>query len=75
MNHERGPGNGTGTDSAISTTDTKANSLIRTQKVRIKESVRMVNHERGVPVTVLVLIPGPQCIILFFRKKTIVYGI
>ena len=35
---------------------------IRTQKVRISESVRMV---KGVPVRVLVRIPGPQCRLLF----------
>ena len=55
-------GNGTGTDTAISTTDTEADSLIRIQKVRISESVRMLNRVRGVPVTLLVPIPGPQCI-------------
>jgi len=42
---------------AIRTTDTEDDSLIRTLKVRI------VNHDSWeVPVTVLVLIPGLQCI-------------
>ena len=39
VNDERGPGNGT--------TDSEVNSLSRTQKVRISESVRIVNHVRG----------------------------
>ena len=64
VNHVRGgPGNSTGTDTAISTTDTEVDSLIRTLRVR------KVNHVRGVPVTVLVRIPGPECtfkIILLF---------
>jgi len=46
----------------ISTTDIEVDSLIRTFKVRISESIRMVNHVRGVKVKVLERIPGPQCI-------------
>ncbi len=66
MNHVRGgPGNGTSTDSTISITNTNFDSLIRTFKARISESVRIESHVRGVPVTVLVRILGPQCIIFY----------
>ena len=62
VNHVRGgPGNSTGTDTAISTTDIEVDSPIRTLRVR------KVNHVRGVPV--LVRIPRPECtfkIILLF---------
>jgi len=62
VNNVVGPGNDTSTDSIITITDTQADSLIRTKKVRISESVQIVNRVRVVLVTALVRIPGPQCI-------------
>jgi len=50
----------------VSTTDTDIDAIrnnIRDKKVRISESVRRVNHVRGVPVIsvmVMIRIPGPQ---------------
>ena len=44
-----GPGNEIGTNTAIRTTNTEVDSLIRTQKVQISESVRIVNRVRRVP--------------------------
>ena len=44
----------------------KIDSPIRTKKERISESVRIVNRvPKGVPVTLLVRIPGPKCTYLF----------
>jgi len=53
--------NGTSMNSTISITDTEVDLLIRTFKVRVSESVGIVRHVRGVPVTVLVRILEPQC--------------
>jgi len=53
-----GPSNSIDPDSTIPITDTEVDLLIRTL-VWINESVRIMNHARGVPVTVLVR-TGPQ---------------
>ena len=53
VNRERGV--------SVTTLATEVDSLIRTQKVRISESIRTMNHVRRVPVTAPVRIPIPRC--------------